>query len=226
MDAEHGNGHGDRQFEIVAGRRKGHRGRARIIGAQALAEQEAQHEHQREIHQQRKGDPQHIERDANDQFSLQAEHDHNGEQQGDQGQRGNERQKTPGKPLLPFPADQEKTAQDTGQKRNAEIDRHAFRHRQNGNVDDRPFEADLRWDPGNEQPGIEAVKEHLKQAIQRHQAGRVLPAAVRQIVPHDDHGDAAGQADQDQARHVFGIGREENDGQNEHQHRADHPIEE
>ena len=48
--------------------------------------------------------------------------------------------------------------------------------------------------------------------------------ALGQVVPDDDHGDAAGQADHDQAVHVLGLVAEEDDGQGEHQERSDDPV--
>jgi hypothetical protein len=46
----------------------------------------------------------------------------------------------------------------------------------------------------------------------------------RQIVPDDDHGDAPCQPDEDQSGHVFLMPRQEQDGQEEHQYRTDHPV--
>ena len=45
-----------------------------------------------------------------------------------------------------------------------------------------------------------------------------------QIVPDDDHGDAAGQADQDQPHHIFVVSGEKGHRQPEHQNRSDQPV--
>ena len=45
-----------------------------------------------------------------------------------------------------------------------------------------------------------------------------------QLVPDDDHGDAARQADHDEAGHVFGIAAQEDDGEREHEDRPDDPV--
>ena len=45
-----------------------------------------------------------------------------------------------------------------------------------------------------------------------------------QVVPDDDHGDAAGQADHDQADHVLRVAAQEEDRQHEHQDGADDPV--
>ena len=44
--------------------------------------------------------------------------------------------------------------------------------------------------------------------------------ALGQVVPDDDHGDAPGQADEDQAHHELGVVPEEEDRQPEHEDRA------
>ena len=54
--------------------------------------------------------------------------------------------------------------------------------------------------------------------------GAVFRVALGQVVPDDDHGDAAGQADDDQTHHVLRVTPEKDDGQQEHQDGADHPV--
>ena len=45
-----------------------------------------------------------------------------------------------------------------------------------------------------------------------------------ELIPDNDHGDAAGQADEDQADHVLGLVGEQDDGEQEHECRADDPV--
>ena len=45
-----------------------------------------------------------------------------------------------------------------------------------------------------------------------------------EVVPDEDHGDAAGEADDDQAGAQLGEVGEEHPGEGEHQQRADHPV--
>ena len=71
---------------------------------------------------------------------------------------------------------------------------------------------------------IEAVEEHLEDAVEGHETGGVLRVALGQLVPDDDHGDAARQADHDEPDHVLGVVVQEDDGQEEHQERPDDPV--
>ena len=61
------------------------------------------------------------------------------------------------------------------------------------------------------------VEEHLEDRVERHEPGGVLRVAPGQLVPDDDHRDAAGQADHDEADGVFRLVREQRDRQHEHQ---------
>ena len=54
--------------------------------------------------------------------------------------------------------------------------------------------------------------------------GAVLPISCWQIIPHDDHGNAPGQTDQDQAHHILLVPGKERDGQKEHENGADDPV--
>ena len=47
---------------------------------------------------------------------------------------------------------------------------------------------------------------------------------MREVIPDDDHSDAAGQTDQNETRHVLGFVAQEQHGEREHQDRPDHPI--
>ena len=59
--AEGGDGHGNGQFEVVRRRREGESGRLRIGCAGALTQVEGEPEHQDEVNEQRKSDPQDVE---------------------------------------------------------------------------------------------------------------------------------------------------------------------
>jgi hypothetical protein len=77
---------------------------------------------------------------------------------------------------------------------------------------------------GDEDPGIDAVKEHLKHTIKGDQAGGVFVVAPGQLVPHDYHGNAARQSYHNEANHIFGTVGEENNGQDKHQDWSNNPI--
>ena len=117
-----------------------------------------------------------------------------------------------------------KAREHSGQKGNAEIDEDALGNLAHADVDDDALQADQRRQHGEKEPGIDAVEEHLEDAVEGDQAGGVVGVAARQLVPHDDHGDAAGEADEDEAGAVFRVSAQEDDGEHEHQHRADDPV--
>ncbi len=77
---------------------------------------------------------------------------------------------------------------------------------------------------GDEQPGIDAVEQHLEDAVEGHQPSSVFRVSLRQFVPDNHHRNAAGQADHDEAHHVLRVVVQEQDGQGEHQYRADQPV--
>ncbi len=77
---------------------------------------------------------------------------------------------------------------------------------------------------GDKDIGIDAVEQHLEDAVEGHQPGGVIGVAFGQLIPDDDHGDAARQPDHDQPGHVFGVAAQEDDRQQEHQDRADDPV--
>ena len=77
---------------------------------------------------------------------------------------------------------------------------------------------------GDEDVGVDREEEHLEDRVERHQAGAVLGVALGEVVPDDDHRDAARQADQDEPHHVLGLVAQEDHRQREHEDRADHPV--
>ena len=68
-----------------------------------------------------------------------------------------------------------------------------------------PCRPSQRGQHGDEDVGVDREEEHLEDRVEGHQAGAVLGVALGQIVPDDDHGDAARQADHDEADHVLGL---------------------
>ena len=55
-------------------------------------------------------------------------------------------------------------------------------------------------------------------------AGGVFAAALGEVVPDEHHGDAARDADEDEAHHVVGVVAQKEHREQEHQHRADEPV--
>src|SRR3546814_11517845 len=64
----------------------------------------------------------------------------------------------------------------------------------------------------------------LEDRIEGDERGDILIVALRELVPDDHHRDAARKTDQDQAGHIFGPVREENDRDRGHQYRPDNPV--
>jgi len=98
-----------------------------------------------------------------------------------------------------------RTRKNSGQEGNAEINEDALRDLAHANIDDHAFQANQRRQNGQKEPGVDAVEEHLKNAVEGHQASGVIRVSLRQLVPHNHHGDAAGQADQNQPGSVLRI---------------------
>lgn len=94
LDAEHGDRHSDGQLEIIAGGREGDTGRAGVVGAEPVGEQECHQEHEREVDGQRNRHQHHVQGRFDDGPALQREHYQDGEQQRterDGGDAGQER---------------------------------------------------------------------------------------------------------------------------------------
>ena len=97
-------------------------------------------------------------------------------------------------------------------------------NRGNGNIHDRAGEAEANGEHRNKDPCVHGVEKDLEEGIEGDESGGVLRVAVGQFVPHNHHRDAAGQANQNEPSHVFRVGVQEHNGQNEHQDGSDHPV--
>lgn len=74
------------------------------------------------------------------------------------------------------------------------------------------------------EPAQQAEREDLEHRVQCDQDGGGLPVAAGEVVPDDDHGDAAGETDDDQAGAVLGQVRQEDPRQREHDGGPDDPV--
>ena len=77
---------------------------------------------------------------------------------------------------------------------------------------------------GQVEPAEHREHDDLEHRVDRHQHGGQLAAAVGEVVPDEDHRDAAGEAHDDQPGAQLGQVGEEHPGQGEHEQRADHPV--
>ena len=127
-------------------------------------------------------------------------------------------------PFTALRADQRRAGQKTCQERDSQINEDALRDLANRYVHDCAMQTEFGRQNRDEQPCIHGIQEHLKQRVERHQTGGIFGVALGELVPHDDHGDAPGQTDHDQPGHVFGVSAQEDDGEHEHEDRADDPV--
>ncbi len=184
---------------------KGERGGLSVMGAHFAAHVEGDEEHDDEIDEQRNGDPNHVERNLHDVLALEGEHDEDGEEQGDQGDGADLRDESLVIPLLVLHIDEDEPGDHPGDERNAEIDEDALGDLADGDVDDHALETEHGRQHGDEDVGVDREEEHLEDGVEGHESGAVLGIAFGQVVPDNDHGDAPGKADHDEADHVLGV---------------------
>ncbi len=114
--------------------------------------------------------------------------------------------------------------QEAGRERDAEVDGDAHGDLADRDVDDGAMQAEPPRQEGREEVGVDREEQHLEDRVEGDQTGAVLAVALRQIVPHDHHGDAAREPDQDEADHVLGPVAQEEHREAEHEHRSDDPV--
>ncbi len=124
----------------------------------------------------------------------------------------------------PFQRTSSESGRHAGQKRNAEIHQHALGDFADADVDHGALNTEPGRDQGHEQVGVDRIEQHLKDRVEGHQSRAVFGIALGQVIPHDDHGDAAGEADHDEAHHVLGLVAQKEQRQPGHQHRPHHPV--
>ena len=127
-------------------------------------------------------------------------------------------------PLAPLGPQSDEPGHHPRDERDAEVDEDALRDLPDRDVDRRALEAEERRQLGDEDPGEDAVEEHLEDAVEGDETGGVLGVALRQLVPDDHHGDAARQPHHDEADHVLRVVVQEDDRQEEHHERTDEPV--
>jgi len=127
-------------------------------------------------------------------------------------------------PLLTLARTRAKRVRIPAEKGDAEIDEHALGDLGHGDVDGEAAQSEPGWEDCDEEPGIGRVEQHLEDGVEGDEPAPVLAVSFRQVIPDNDHGDAAGQADEDEAHHVLGRSRRNATARKEHQERADDPI--
>lgn len=224
MDAEDGDGDGDGELEVISRGGKGDGGGAWVIGAEAFCHEEGDEEHYAEVDEEGDGNAKDVEGEIDDFLSFVGEHEDDGGEEGDEGQWGDFGEKTCFVPCFAFGFDEENAREKSREKGDAEVDGDAGENFAKGNVNGDGLEADEGRENGQKEPRVSGVEEDLGEAIEGDEACGVLGAAFGEVVPDENHGDAAGDTDEDEAGHVAGLIAEEDDRENPHEDGADEPI--
>ena len=124
----------------------------------------------------------------------------------------------------PFDPDENEASDESSDEWNTQIEADTLRNLADADLNDASLKAEPLRQHGQKDPGIEAVEEHLKDAVDGNEPSNVIRVAFREFIPDQHHCDAAGYADQDQTAHIGGLAPEEDYGQEEHQHRANKPV--
>src|SRR5690606_34347128 len=98
-----------------------------------------------------------------------------------------------------------KPAQYSHYKRNPQINGNTFCYCRYGNIHNGPFKPKIGRKYGNKKPSVKTIGKNLKNTIQRNQTSTVFTAAIGQVVPNQNHGDATRQANQNKSDHIFWI---------------------
>jgi len=223
--AEHADGDGDRQLEVVRRGREGERRRAGVAEAQRAPEREREEEHRHEVHEQRQRDEDDVERPGGDRLALDGEQHHDREQQPVERERADARQEPLLVPRLTAPLEADPSREVAGGQRDPEEDQHGA-----GDLPQRHVEA-LRVQPeharqaGEIEPAEQRVGDDLEQRVDRDEQRRRLVVGLRHVAPDQHHRDAAGEPHDDQPGAVLRLVGEEGPREREHQRRPDDPVE-
>ncbi|STD12588.1 Uncharacterised protein [Dermatophilus congolensis] len=223
-DTEGGDGDGDGEFEVVAGGGEGEGGGAFVAQVQTPSEQVADAPYDREVDQERQGDADDVEGAAGDLFALQGEQHDDGEQKPVQRPGADLRQEAV---LVGFAAPgvlAQGAGQVSGDQRDAEEDQDALGDLPGGDVQAGLLEAEPGGQGGQVEPAERGEGDDLEDRVDRDEHGGRFAVTAGQVVPDDDHGDAAREPDDDQAGAVGGQVGEEGPCQREHHQGTDDPV--
>ena len=129
--------------------------------------------------------------------------------------------------LVPLPASAglaDGAGEEAGEQREAEEDEHRLGDGPDRDVEVGGVEAEPVGKHRQVEPAEHGVHDDLEERVDGDEDGRQFPAAAGQVVPDEDHGDAAGQPDDDQAGAQLGQVGQEHPGEGEHQQRPDQPV--
>ena len=146
-------------------------GEVHVVRTQPFPHPEGDQVHDYEVEKKRNGDAHHIQRQLDDQVPFEAEHDHYGEEQGDQSEGADLRHELPVVPLLAHDLDPNQAGQRPGNTGNPQIDEHALGDLADADIHHHPLQPHQRRQHGDEEPGVDAIEEHLEDAVEGHQTG-------------------------------------------------------
>ena len=158
-----------------------------------------------EVDQERNGDAHHVAWDGDDLLALEREHDDDGEKQRNQRDWPDLRHEAAVIPVLGDEAQHDDARQNSRRAGDAQVDEDAFRDLPDGYVDHRTGQPEQRRQHRDENPGVDAVEQNLEDRIESHEPGRVFRRSLGNLVPHDHHGNATGQPDQDKPAIYSGL---------------------
>ncbi len=217
INTEYGNGHSNSQLEVIGSCGKTEGSGLLIGGTDFHGQKERYQEHDQEIDGQWHGNTDNIQGQLDNILALERKHDQNGEQEKYQGEGAYSWNKFFLIPLLAFDFDADKTGNHAAQERNAEIDKNGLGNFLHGYFYNCPLKAEPARHKGNEEIGIYREKNNLENGVKSHQPGAIFPVTISQVVPDNDHGNAAGQADENETDHIFVVAGEKRNSQEKHE---------
>src|SRR3546814_15401803 len=109
-------------------------------------------------------------------------------------------------------------------KRYAEVDQHRLGDGPETDMDAASLKPEQRRQESKEEPRINTEEQDLEDRVERDQRGHILVVDPGKLVPDDDHGNAPGQPDEDQARHVLRLVEKAADSERKPKHQPHKPV--
>src|SRR6516164_2782626 len=98
-------------------------------------------------------------------------------------------------PALSFPSCEDLPGSQAGDEWDSEINAYALRNFAHGHVNDKATHSKPSGQQRHENKRVERKEKHLVDGIERDQSGAVVRVAICQVIPHDHHRYASGEAD-------------------------------
>src|SRR5699024_5170336 len=208
-DSVGADGDSNGEFEVVAGCGERQRGRLLVAEIQGTASDHADGEDNHEIEQQRQCDARDIQGARGDLIALKDEEDDDGEQQSVESPRYDAWQEPVLVPCTTLGFLSNSASEEACDQWDAEEDEHAERDSPERELTTCCGQSEQVRQPLQVEPAEEAEGQDLEDRIDRDEHGGGFAVTAGEIVPDEDHRNAACQADDDQPGAVFGkVGEE------------------